>query len=503
MAAGRRRFRLVDCRVMETKIKTPSGKVITVKHPDGASKAEILAYAQKNYGQAEPPKDWAANEMSGAKQFAAGAGKAITDIGRGIGQMTGMVSDQSINDAKALDQPLMQTGAGTAGNLAGGIAAFAPTAFIPGANTYAGAALVGGAMGALQPVAEGESRGVNIAAGTAGGLVGQAIGNAAGKGISKLTAKKSQNALKDAVLKESLDAGYVIPKSDVSPTFVSNRMEGIAGKAALRQDATIRNQSTTNSLARKVLGLSDDQPISLDVIKKYQDDVSEPYRQVAALNKKAPGILEKLKETRNEAQSYWKHYNQSADPKSLKAAKRLDADALNLEDKIEAIAIEKGSPALLKQLQQSRKLLAQSYDIKRALNPATGDVNAQVLGKMLDKGKPLSGELKTIANFSKAFSKFAGEGSKAQAPGVSKLEALVGLGLAGGGAGLMGPEGAALGGLALLSPVTRNAMLSKGFQKAFVPANYAPLTLRALNSPAVKAGMRLAAPAGLISAGQQ
>lgn len=106
-----------------------------------------------------------AQEMSGPQQFAAGAGKAFTDIGRGAGQMAGMVSQGDVAESRKLDAPLMQTGAGTAGNIAGNVAALAPTAFIPGANTYAGSALIGGVAGALQPTAEEGERTRNMAMG--------------------------------------------------------------------------------------------------------------------------------------------------------------------------------------------------------------------------------------------------------------------------------------------------------------------------------------------------
>ena len=34
---------------MKTIVNTPDGKKITVNHPDGASKQEIIAYAKKSY----------------------------------------------------------------------------------------------------------------------------------------------------------------------------------------------------------------------------------------------------------------------------------------------------------------------------------------------------------------------------------------------------------------------------------------------------------------------
>ena len=63
----------------------------------------------------------------GLSRFAAGGGKAFTDIARGAGQMVGMgPSREEMTQIQQQDKPLMNTGAGTAGNIAGGIAAAVP-----------------------------------------------------------------------------------------------------------------------------------------------------------------------------------------------------------------------------------------------------------------------------------------------------------------------------------------------------------------------------------------
>lgn len=105
------------------------------------------------------------NSMSGFDKFRAGMGKAFTDVVRGAGQLIGVVDRSEIDESKKLDSALMGTGAGVAGNIAGNVAAFAPTALIPGANTVTGAALAGAGMGALQPVGEEDSRLGNMALG--------------------------------------------------------------------------------------------------------------------------------------------------------------------------------------------------------------------------------------------------------------------------------------------------------------------------------------------------
>lgn len=137
--------------------------------------------------------------MTTSEKFFAGMGKAMTDAGRGIGQMVGLVSDEDIARAKELDAPLMKTGAGMAGNIAGNVATLAPTMLLPGANTVRGAALINGLAGAaLTPGSLGdraEAGGLGAAGGAAGvGLV-KAIGGA-GKAASAAAAPFSDDGRK-------------------------------------------------------------------------------------------------------------------------------------------------------------------------------------------------------------------------------------------------------------------------------------------------------------------
>src|SRR3990167_8378044 len=86
------------------------------------------------------------------QRFNEGMGKAFSDIGGAAGQLVGMgPSAEETRETRQRDAPLMKTGAGMAGNVAGNIAAFAPLAVVPGANTVAGAGALGASIGALQP----------------------------------------------------------------------------------------------------------------------------------------------------------------------------------------------------------------------------------------------------------------------------------------------------------------------------------------------------------------
>lgn len=169
--------------------------------PDGTPEAEIKARINKIRAESGM-KDYKAmsapapvdptDDMSTLDRFLAGAGKSFVDGGRGLRQIFANDREKTqkdIDEAAALDKPLMNTGAGIVGNVLGNAALFAPTAFIPGANTYRGAALVGAAANALGPVATGQDRGTNAAMGAIAGPVGLAAGRGIGRAISPVASK--------------------------------------------------------------------------------------------------------------------------------------------------------------------------------------------------------------------------------------------------------------------------------------------------------------------------
>jgi len=122
--------------------------------------------------------------MSIFEKMAAGAGKAVYDIGRGAGQMLGLVSDKDVAKARELDAPLMATKSGVAGNILGNILTSVPAMMIPGGQGAAGAALTGAGMAALQPTTADESRLKNMA-------LGGAMGAALPAAVSGLKAAKA------------------------------------------------------------------------------------------------------------------------------------------------------------------------------------------------------------------------------------------------------------------------------------------------------------------------
>src|SRR5690606_24838065 len=78
-----------------------------------------------------------------------------------------------------------------------------------------------------------------------------------------------------------------------------------------------------------------------------------------------------------------------------------------LEDLIDRNLQASGQQELLKNYRAARQTLAKVYDVEKALNVASGNVDAKKLGSTLAKGRPMTGELKQIAEFANQFPKAA------------------------------------------------------------------------------------------------
>lgn len=156
-----------------------------------------LAEQQRNSRQAKNPEEYdptspeyqarygAVSGMNAGQRGLAGAGKAYMDIGRGAKQLTGNMTRAEVDERQAQDAPLMQTTAGKVGNIGGNVAIAAPAMFIPGANTYVGAAAIGAGLGALTPVGTNDSRTLNMAMGAGGAMAGKFGGDLVSRWASR------------------------------------------------------------------------------------------------------------------------------------------------------------------------------------------------------------------------------------------------------------------------------------------------------------------------------
>lgn len=276
-------------------------------------------------------------------------------------------------------------------------------------------------------------------------------------------------------LKEAQAVGYVVQPSTVKPSFTTNKLESVAGKASVAQEAAIRNQDVTNKLAAKAIGLPETASLTTDTLETVRRQAAKPYQEIEALRSSpnmpwfprfhSGNLLDQLKQARADATALYKAYDRNPMPDIQKQAESASNLAKSLERDIENVAVAAGRPELVEQLKASRQLIARTYDIERALNVADGNVSANIIGRMLDKGAPLTGELKVIGKFAQAFPRVARDASMVPPPGVSgtdmaqsALLGTIGYGAAGGPSGLMAATAP------LLRSPARSYALSKGVQ---------------------------------------
>lgn len=357
----------------------------------------------------------------------------------------------------------------------------------------------GGAM-LLSPANSVKQAIANVGTGVAASAAGDVAGKVTGSPLAEIAANiavpaaigkvarviTDKNALrtsvdrdKNAILAEGKDAGYVVPPSHINKTFVKNRMEAIAGKSAIAQEANQRNQKVTNALAAKELGLPADQPITVQSLEGLRSKYGKVYEEVSNLpvtaradnpytfgaKKSIKSDVEDWKQANNDANAWYKTYARSASPDDLAKAKSFSREAKRLHSSIIDTAKRAGREDLVDKLATARKEIAKTYTVENSLNPAFGEIDAAYFGKQLDQGKPLSGNFELIGKYNKTFPLYTKTGAKTQTPGVSKSEMIASVLFGLGGTAAMGPFGTSLAALPFIAPPTRAMLLSKPFQK--------------------------------------
>jgi hypothetical protein len=314
-------------------------------------------------------------------------------------------------------------------------------------------------------------------------------GEVVSKTVNALRGTKLSPQMQTAVA-EARQAGYTVPPTQAGGGIVNRLLEGLAGKASTLQEASVRNQEVTNKLATKSLGLPEDTILTPEALNTIREDAGLAYEALKALPKK-PAVLadttmnraavaeinpakmvEDLKIARKDAEGYYNAYARSAHPEDLAKAKAFRSKATQIEDILETYAKDMGQADLVPALRDARQLIAKTYTVENAMNKTTGTIDAKEFAKRLQKGKPMSEELKQIGQFAQAFPKAA------QKPeiiggtiGISPLDYTV-AGLTG-GASLIGgndketTSAATLAAL-LARPAARKMVLSNNMQNRLV-----------------------------------
>lgn len=512
------------------RVQMPDGRIARLEVPDGTTPEQVTAFVKSQaqprervQPQGGPPENYnPTDEMSGGERVLAGIGRGMTQAARGVGQLVGAVSDEDIANAQELDAPLLNTTGGSAGNILGTAAAFAPAALIPGANNYAGAAIIGGVGSAAYTPGGAKERLTAGGFGALGGLAGKGAGDLLAKGsragISALASSGARqaavNAPRDAVLAQARQAGMVVPPSTANPTLLNKTVEGFAGKLSTAQKASNINAPKVDALVREELGMAADAPITADSLAAIRKQAGQVYQQlkgtgtvtadtaydsaidnIAKTIKSATASFPKLGKTNMHGQPIdeigqlanglkQREFDAGGAVDAISvlrdnadAAYRAGNNALGRANKEGAEALEAmlerhlqkiGATDALPAYRAARQLIAKSYTVQKALEG--GNVSATKLAQALKAGKPLSGKLKEVAEFGQYFPKAAQSPSKVgTVAGTSPLDWAVGV-----AGSLHNPL--LLAGVAA-RPVARNALLSRPYQAISTTPKYGPNAL--------------------------
>ena len=247
------------------KVKGPDGAIRVIEGPDGASDDEIISQAQRLFSKSVLDRTHADVDADKIRaqavpetafgRFAAGYGAAAPRLERGLWQRRGSLPQSEVDEANARDKPLLNTFEGGLGNIVGSAAPLALSAFVPGANTFAGAALMGGAIGKMQPTSTGESSEMNAAiggvAGPAGVLGGRMLGSAyqGGKALFEPLHEAGQQRIAGRMLGKFAENPGAIGNASGAPTITGAvptlaEQTGDRGLARLQDSLMVRPEGS-------------------------------------------------------------------------------------------------------------------------------------------------------------------------------------------------------------------------------------------------------------------
>lgn len=499
-----------------------AGDKAAAKQLANALKAGQFDQPQPDAPIVEPTYD-PTEGMGTGERFLAGVGKGMTDLAYGAGQLTGLVPQDVIAEKARIDAPLAGTTAGKVGEITGKVATAIPAAFAPGAATIPGAAAIGTGLGLLEPVAEGDVLTGKATSGALGGLfgaggqkLGQGIGSLAQSRIASalddIAQRKAQRAVMDEALMAGRDIGLVAEPTMANPTLLNRTLEGMAGKISTAQRVAEKNQNVINAAARRELGLPENAPITTEALESIRDVAGQSYeavkqvgqpiradkqyldelRSVAAANQRLAqdfpemadqGLqefveslakeqfspengIEAIKQLRFDANALFR----SDDPAKQALARAKKKAAQAMEGLVERNLKQIGADDLYDGFVNGRQLIAKTYTVEEALNKGSGNIVASKLAKRLDKGKPLSGELKDVARFAASFPRATQE-IRSSMPGVSPLDYALGVGTA------AGTQNPAMMATLLARPAARELITSAPYQRMMGAPSYSPSLL--------------------------
>jgi hypothetical protein len=267
--------------------------------------------------------------------------------------------------------------------------------------------------------------------------------NVARSGEQAATAKAAELAPKNASIEQARSIGLKLPPSQAGGG-VGKIMEGIGGKTANEMDMSRANAAVINRTVAKDIGLSANDSLTEAKLEELKQRAYKPYEAIKKAGKVTADdeyrtALEQVKERTAQASEdfpedtneliekeigkfnrpsadagSWLEKVKSLRERASKNMKATDAEkfelgiaqkkiATSIEDLLDR-QIGTENPGLISEFRGARQRLAKIYSVQDAVSP-NGNVSAAVLSRQLDRGVPLSGGLKTVAELYQQFPK--------------------------------------------------------------------------------------------------
>jgi len=257
-----------------------------------------------------------------------------------------------------------------------------------------------------------------------------------------ITRPSAKPTPRQQVAASAAEEGYVTPPSVRGEAGAAGLAEGLGGRLKTGQQAIETNQAVTNRLASRAVGLPEEVPVTIDVLQGIRSQAGQAYEAVRDVGQ----IFTDNRFKRDLSASTRQFKNAARDFPELAKSEIIDiveglrvaefdagagVDAISLlrnradvafrggdkalgnsyraasnaiESVLERHLGRGGDPALVDAFRQARQQIAETYSVQEALQGRiTGEVSATQLAAQLKKGKPLSGELRTIADFANTF----------------------------------------------------------------------------------------------------
>jgi len=351
----------------------------------------------------------------------------------------------------------------------------------------------------------------------AGAVAPGALAAKATNRTAALQAAQTRNAVRDQTLRAAQAEGLIATPGSVSSSAVGNFIEYIAGKQGTQQLMSARNQKVVDRLARRAVGIAEDAPLNYESMRQVrQQAYKEGYEPIAGLGNvqtdpdftaalddvvaqytgpsaSFPGavpasVTDLVSKYRvgqfdaKDAMGAMRTLRDSAKGNFRKGENELahaqTAISNALEDQIERNLAANGTPgavAMLDRFRAARQRMAVSHAVEDAIIEGSGSLDPRKLAGDLQRGKYLTGDLRTVAAFANA-PQFRGVMQMpVGTPGISDygMDAMRAAPITAGlGAAMGGAPGAMIGSaMAPVAPaLARNYLLSQMAQRRLPPS---------------------------------